>query len=86
LYQASDAALITDSSQFDEDVRSIVQLKVVHGSWKREDANKVRIDVSSANLQLHIALTVSRMLVDVMRILRLLQHTCQSHSVPTTPK
>jgi tyrosyl-DNA phosphodiesterase-1 len=33
-------------SQFDEDVRSLVQVKVVHGSWKREAPNRVRIDVS----------------------------------------
>ncbi|RAL16448.1 tyrosyl-DNA phosphodiesterase 1 [Aspergillus homomorphus CBS 101889] len=31
-------------SQFDEDVRSLIQLKVVHGSWKREAPNRVRID------------------------------------------
>ncbi|KAI9875437.1 MAG: hypothetical protein M1830_008473 [Pleopsidium flavum] len=29
---------------FDEDVRSLVQVKIVHGSWKREDSNKIRID------------------------------------------
>ena len=33
-------------AQFDEDVRALVQVKVVHGSWKREDTNKLRIDVS----------------------------------------
>lgn len=32
-------------SQFDEDVRALVQVKVVHGSWKREAPNRVRIDV-----------------------------------------
>lgn len=32
-------------SQFDEDVRALVKLKVVHGSWKREAPNRVRIDV-----------------------------------------
>ncbi|KAL2872355.1 tyrosyl-DNA phosphodiesterase-domain-containing protein [Aspergillus lucknowensis] len=30
--------------QFDEDVRSLVRVKVVHGSWKRESDNRVRID------------------------------------------
>lgn len=35
-------------SQFDEDVRSLVQLKVVHGSWKREAPNRIRIDVSTS--------------------------------------
>lgn len=33
-------------SQFDADVRGLVQLKVVHGSWKREAPNRIRIDVS----------------------------------------
>ncbi|KAL5047256.1 hypothetical protein BDW71DRAFT_196994 [Aspergillus fruticulosus] len=31
-------------SQFDEDVRSLVTVKVVHGSWKRESENRVRIE------------------------------------------
>lgn len=35
-------------SQFDEDVRSLVKLKVVHGSWKREAPNRIRIDVSTS--------------------------------------
>ncbi|KAK1139289.1 hypothetical protein N8T08_001135 [Aspergillus melleus] len=30
--------------QFDEDVRALVDVKVVHGSWKREAPNRVRID------------------------------------------
>ncbi|ETN47222.1 uncharacterized protein HMPREF1541_01413 [Cyphellophora europaea CBS 101466] len=29
---------------FDPDVRSMVQVKVIHGSWKREDPNKIAID------------------------------------------
>lgn len=33
-------------SQFDEDVRNLVQVKIVHGSWKKEAPNRVRIDVS----------------------------------------
>ncbi|KAJ5571149.1 hypothetical protein N7535_004809, partial [Penicillium sp. DV-2018c] len=31
-------------SQFDEDVRDSVQVKVVHGSWRKEDSNRVRIE------------------------------------------
>jgi hypothetical protein len=34
-------------NQFDKDVRSMVQVKVVHGSWEREAANRVRVEVSS---------------------------------------
>lgn len=33
-------------SQFDEDVRDLVKVKIVHGSWQREAPNRVRIDVS----------------------------------------
>lgn len=32
-------------SQFDEDVRDLVIVKVVHGSWKREASNRIRVDV-----------------------------------------
>lgn len=35
-------------SQFDEDVRSLVQVKVVHGSWERESANRIRVEVCTA--------------------------------------
>ncbi|KAL1885701.1 hypothetical protein Plec18167_001196 [Paecilomyces lecythidis] len=31
-------------SQLDEDVRALVQVKIVHGSWKREAPNRIRID------------------------------------------
>ncbi|PYI08170.1 phospholipase D/nuclease [Aspergillus sclerotiicarbonarius CBS 121057] len=31
-------------NQFDEDVRHLVKVKVVHGSWKKEAENRVRID------------------------------------------
>lgn len=31
--------------QFDEDVRDLVIVKVVHGSWKKEASNRIRIDV-----------------------------------------
>ena len=31
--------------QFDPDVKSIVQVKVVHGSWKKESPNRIRIEV-----------------------------------------
>ncbi|RDW90790.1 tyrosyl-DNA phosphodiesterase 1 [Aspergillus mulundensis] len=35
-------------NQFDEDVRSFVTVKVVHGSWKRESENRVRIEEACA--------------------------------------
>ncbi|KAL8748409.1 MAG: hypothetical protein Q9184_007324 [Pyrenodesmia sp. 2 TL-2023] len=31
-------------SQFDEDTRDLVQVKIVHGSWKTEDGNRIRIE------------------------------------------
>jgi len=34
-------------SQFDEDVRDLVKVKVVHGSWKKDAPNRIRIDVVS---------------------------------------
>lgn len=33
-------------SNFDEDVRGLVKVKVVHGSWQKEAANRIRIEVS----------------------------------------
>lgn len=33
-------------SNFDEDVRRLVKVKVVHGSWERESANRVRVEVN----------------------------------------
>ncbi|OJD28149.1 hypothetical protein ACJ73_00454 [Blastomyces percursus] len=33
-------------SQFDEDVRNLVNVKIIHGSWKRESPNRIRIDES----------------------------------------
>lgn len=32
--------------QFDPDVRGLVKVKIVHGSWKREDGNRFAIEVS----------------------------------------
>lgn len=34
-------------SQLDEDVRDTVQVKVIHGSWKKEDSNKARIGAAT---------------------------------------
>lgn len=33
--------------QFDQDVKKLVKVKVVHGSWRRETPNRIRIDVSA---------------------------------------
>lgn len=37
-------------SQFDQDVRSLVQVKVVHGSWEKEAPNRIRVDVGVSAL------------------------------------
>ncbi|KAF3396904.1 hypothetical protein DPV78_007496 [Talaromyces pinophilus] len=34
-------------SQFDHDVKDHVQVKIVHGSWKQDSPNRIRIDVHS---------------------------------------
>ena len=31
-------------NQFDEDTRDLVKIKIVHGSWKKEDGNRKRIE------------------------------------------
>ena len=33
--------------QFDTDVKNIVQVKVVHGSWKKDSPNRIRIEVGT---------------------------------------
>jgi tyrosyl-DNA phosphodiesterase-1 len=30
---------------FDEDVKGLVQVKIVHGSWKKDSPNRIRVDV-----------------------------------------
>ena len=35
----------TPRKHFDPDTRELVQVKVVHGSWKREDMNGIGIEV-----------------------------------------
>lgn len=37
-------------SQFDQDVKNLVQVKIVHGSWKQDSANRIRIDVQPTPL------------------------------------
>lgn len=45
-------------SHFDEDIRDLVQVKIVHGSWKKDAPNKIRIDEAAkrySNLQIFTA-------------------------------
>ncbi len=35
----------TSRRHFDPDTRDLVQVRVVHGSWKREDSNGIHIEV-----------------------------------------
>lgn len=49
-------------SKFDQDVRSLVKVKIVHGSWERESMNKIRIDVSVVNALTCILLFTSAIL------------------------
>lgn len=39
------AHLTSSRKQFDRDVKDLVQIKVVHGSWKKEDLNRLYIEV-----------------------------------------
>ena len=34
-------------SQFDRDVKDLVQVKIVHGSWKKDSSNRLRIEVGN---------------------------------------
>lgn len=34
--------------QFDEDIRDMVKVKIVHGSWRTEDSNRVRINEAAS--------------------------------------
>ena len=38
--------LILCRDAFDPDVKSLVKVKVVHGSWKRDDPQRIRLEVS----------------------------------------
>lgn len=40
-------------SQFDQDVKDLVQVKIVHGSWKQDSANRIQIDVRPATSFAH---------------------------------
>lgn len=70
--------------QFDDDVRSLVKVRVVHGSWKREAPNRVRIDVSylfvgSSTMSMKlVANDISRRLVLDIRMSRLWLRICLS--------
>lgn len=43
-YLADDCSL-RPRNQFDPDIRDIVDVKIVHGSWRKEDSNRVRLEV-----------------------------------------
>lgn len=39
----------TPRGHFDQDIRDLVQVRVVHGSWKRDDSNGIHIEVIRAH-------------------------------------
>lgn len=70
--------------QFDEDVRRLVKVKIVHGSWKRDAPNRVRIDVCIVSISLiwlwflgYGVLMVCRKRVRDIRMWRLLLLICR---------
>ncbi|KAL9600951.1 MAG: hypothetical protein Q9179_003034 [Wetmoreana sp. 5 TL-2023] len=42
---------IHDRSQLDDDTRDLVQVKIVHGSWKTEDSNRLHIEEAAKRYQ-----------------------------------
>ncbi|KAJ5569657.1 uncharacterized protein N7459_009087 [Penicillium hispanicum] len=64
-------------AHFDEDVRSLVQVKVVHGSWERESANKVRVDEACSrhpNVEAIVAYMPERFGTHHSKMMILLRH------------
>ncbi|KAJ5150043.1 hypothetical protein N7448_001621 [Penicillium atrosanguineum] len=64
-------------NQFDEDVRSLVQVKVVHGSWEREAANRIRVEEACArysNVEPIIAYMPERFGTHHSKMMILLRH------------
>ncbi|KAJ5087608.1 hypothetical protein N7456_011224 [Penicillium angulare] len=64
-------------SQFDADVRSLVKVKIVHGSWERESANKIRIDEACArfkNVEAIVAYMPERFGTHHSKMMVLLRH------------
>lgn len=51
-------------SQFDEDVRRLVQVKVVHGSWKKDAPNRIRIEVCFSFISRQYLVCVMKMLTN----------------------
>ena len=45
-----------ERSNMDEDVREQIQIVLVHGSWKKEDQNRINIDVWRSSVKGVLAL------------------------------
>ncbi|KAJ6108595.1 hypothetical protein N7523_009918, partial [Penicillium sp. IBT 18751x] len=64
-------------NQFDEDVRRLVQVKIVHGSWEREAANRIRVEEACArypNVEPIIAYMPERFGTHHSKMMILLRH------------
>ncbi|KAJ5176004.1 uncharacterized protein N7482_001881 [Penicillium canariense] len=64
-------------SNFDEDVRGLVKVKVVHGSWERESANRIRVEEACsryANVEPVIAYMAERFGTHHSKMMILLRH------------
>lgn len=68
--------------QFDADVRNLVLVKIVHGSWKQDSPNRIRIDVRPSFIPGAVVvvyvLSMFRKPVLATRMSRLLWHICQN--------
>ncbi|KAJ5666856.1 hypothetical protein N7462_011265 [Penicillium macrosclerotiorum] len=64
-------------AQFDEDVRNLIQVKVVHGSWEKESANKIRVDEACSrypNVEAVVAYMPERFGTHHSKMMILLRH------------
>ena len=75
---------------FDDDVREMVKVHVVHGFWKQEDQSRLNLKVCEVviqnNVERVILIVLARNKPKSIPILHFIQLTCQKCSVPTTPR
>lgn len=74
---------------FDPDTRELVQVKVVHGSWKREDMNGIGIEVGLGHSLLlvdDVELTYDRRQPNDIITSRISKPTCQKCTAPIIQK
>ncbi|KAI4179283.1 MAG: hypothetical protein LQ348_005437 [Seirophora lacunosa] len=74
-------------SQLDEDTRDLVQVKLVHGSWKSEDSNRIHIEEAAkryANVQAITAYMAEMYGTHHSKMIILFRHDNQAQVIITT--